>query len=76
MHSETGWLRYAHTQLAAMFPYLPQQSGYNKRLKAAWPVVKKAIRMPAVDIDFWFDNHWIVDSAPVPCGMSRPTAKP
>ncbi|GAX57943.1 IS982 family transposase [Streptomyces olivochromogenes] len=74
-HSETRWLRYAHTHLAAMFPYLPQQSGYNKRLKAALPLVKKAIRMLAVDTDFWFDNHWIVDSTPVPCGMSRPTAK-
>lgn len=68
-------MRYAHTHLAAMFPYLPQQSGYNKRLKAALPLVKKAIRMLAVDTDFWFDNHWIVDSTPVPCGMSRPTAK-
>jgi hypothetical protein len=74
-HSETRWLRYAHTHLAAMFPYLPQQSGYNKRLKAALPLVKKAIRMLAVDTDFWFDNHWIVDSTPVACGMSRPTAK-
>ncbi len=53
-HSETRWLRYAHTHLAAMFPYLPQQSGYNKRLKAALPLVKKAIRMLAVDTDFWF----------------------
>lgn len=63
-HSESRWLRYAHTHLAAMFPYLPQQSGYNKRLKAALPLVKKAIRMLAVDTDFWFDNHWIVDSTP------------
>lgn len=39
------------------------------------PLVKKAIRILAVDTDFWFDNHWIVDSTPVPCGMSRPTVK-
>jgi hypothetical protein len=39
------------------------------------PLVKKAIRMLAADTDFWFDNHWIVDSTPVPCGMSRPTVK-
>jgi hypothetical protein len=74
-HSETRRLRYANTHLASMFPYLPQQSGYNKRLKAALPLVKKAIRMFAVDTDFWFDTHWIVDSTPVPCGMSRPTVK-
>jgi hypothetical protein len=59
-----------------MFPYLPRQSGYNKRLKAALPLAKKAIRILAVDTDFWFDNHWIVDLTPVPCGMSsRPTVK-
>ncbi|WP_109001233.1 IS982 family transposase [Streptomyces rishiriensis] len=73
--SETRWLRYANSHMSSMFPYLPQQSGYNKRLKAALPLVKKAIRMLAADTDFWFDNHWIVDSTPVPCGMSRPTVK-
>ncbi|MFF4551138.1 hypothetical protein [Streptomyces sp. NPDC001435] len=62
--SETRWLHYAHAHLASMFPYLPQQSGYNKRLRAALPLVKKAIRMLAVDTDFWFDTHWIVDSTP------------
>ena len=36
--SEAQWLRYARKHLAGMFPYLPQQSGYNKRLRAgAWP---------------------------------------
>lgn len=73
--SEAHWLRYANAHLASMFPYLPQQSGYNKRLRAALPLVKKAIRMLAIDTDFWFDNQWIVDSTPVPCGMSRPTVK-
>ena len=33
--SEAHWLRYARKHLAGMFPYLPQQSGYNKRLRAA-----------------------------------------
>ncbi|MFK4099281.1 hypothetical protein ACI2L1_04180 [Streptomyces sp. NPDC019531] len=61
--------------LAAMFAYLPQQSGCNKRLRAGLPLVKKAIRLLATDMDFWFDNHWIVDSAPVECGRSRPTVK-
>ncbi|PZT72332.1 MULTISPECIES: IS982 family transposase [unclassified Streptomyces] len=73
--SEARWLRFAHGNLSAMFPYLPKRPGYNKRLRAALPLVKKAIRMLAVDTDFWFDNQWIVDSTPVPCGMSRPTVK-
>ncbi|MFH8756139.1 hypothetical protein ACH4A6_11235 [Streptomyces atroolivaceus] len=47
--SEARWLRYARKNLASMFPYLPQQSGDDKRLKAALPLVKKAIRMLAVD---------------------------
>jgi Transposase DDE domain len=29
----------------------------------------------ARDNDFWYDNHWIVDSTPIPCGMSRPTVQ-
>ena len=73
--SEAHWIRYARIHLRGMFPYLPQRSGYNKRLRAALPLVKKVIRDLAHDSDFWFDNHWIVDSTPIPCGMSRPTVQ-
>nr|WP_322748706.1 MULTISPECIES: hypothetical protein [unclassified Frankia] len=58
-----------------MFPYLPGQSGYNKRLRTALALVKDMIRIVAADSDFWFDNHWITDATPVPCGMSRPTVQ-
>ena len=37
----------ARKHLARMFPYLPQQSGYNKRLRAALSLVKRVIRMLA-----------------------------
>lgn len=40
--SERHWLRYARKHLAGLFPYLPQQSGYNKRLRAALGLVKRA----------------------------------
>jgi hypothetical protein len=73
--SEAHWIRYARIHLRPWFPYLPQRPGYNKRLRAALPLVKKTIRALARDSDFWFDNHWIVDSTPIPCGMSRPTVK-
>ncbi|MBF9134821.1 IS982 family transposase, partial [Plantactinospora sp. S1510] len=73
--SEAHWLRYANTHLRGMFPYLPQRPGYNKRLRSALPMIKRVIRALARDSDFWFDNHWIVDSTPVPCGMSRPTVQ-
>ena len=71
--SEAQWLRYARKHLGGMFPYLPQQSGYNKRLRAALGLVKRVIRLLARSSDFWLDDCWIADSTPVPCGMSRPT---
>jgi hypothetical protein len=74
-HSESRWLRYANKHLTGMFPYLPRRAGYNKRLRSALPLVKRLIRELAMDSDFWFDNHWITDSTPVPCGMSRPTVQ-
>jgi Transposase DDE domain len=74
-HSQARWLRFARKRLAGMFPYLPQQSGYNKWLRAALPLVKRMIRELAMDSDFWTDNVWITDSTPVPCGMSRPTVQ-
>lgn len=35
--SETRWLRPARTHLLGIFPRLPQQSGYNKRLRRLSP---------------------------------------
>ena len=31
--SEARWLRHARAHLRHLFPYLPQQPGYNKRLR-------------------------------------------
>lgn len=73
--SERRWLRFAHADLRHLFPYLPLQSGYNKRLRAASGLVKHMIRMLAVDTAFWTDEVWVVDSTPVECGRSRETAK-
>jgi hypothetical protein len=33
--SEARWLRHARAHLRHLFPYLPQQPGYNKRLRKA-----------------------------------------
>ena len=30
---ETRFIRYAHTHLTSWFPHIPNQSGYNKRLR-------------------------------------------
>jgi len=75
VRSETRWLRFLPKHLPGTFPYLPQQSGYNKRLRAALPLMKSAMRALAMDTDLWDDPVWIIDSTPVECGRSRPTVK-
>ena len=73
--SETRWLRYARKHLDGMFPYLPGQSGYNKRLRRAAGLIAALIRILATDTTSWNDDVWLVDSTPVECGRSRPTVK-
>jgi hypothetical protein len=73
-HSEARWLRYVRKNLSHLFPFVPLQPGYNRRLRAALPQIKRIIRMLGQDTDFWGDTVWIADSTPVPCGMSRPAA--
>jgi hypothetical protein len=75
VRSEARWLRFVPRHLPGAFPYLPGQSGYNKRLRAALPLLKRAIRAVAADTDLWGDPAWVVDSTPVECGRSRPTAR-
>ncbi|GGU43038.1 hypothetical protein GCM10010289_74820 [Streptomyces violascens] len=51
--SERRWLRRADRDFRHLFPYLPQQSGYNKRLRNASGLVKHMIRMLAQDTSPW-----------------------
>jgi Transposase DDE domain len=73
--SEARWLRYADRHLRPLVPYLPGQSGYNKRLRRAAGLIGHAIHAIATDTGLWTDDVWIVDSTPVECGRSRETAK-
>src|SRR6266700_6720313 len=73
--SEARWLRHARAHLHHLFPYLPQQPGYNKRLRAAASLIQHCIRALAAGTTVWSDDVWIVDSTPVECGCSRDTAK-
>jgi hypothetical protein len=75
VHSETRWLRLIPERLPGAFPYLPGQSGYNKRLRHAIPLLKRVIRDLACDCDLWRDPVWLVDSTPVECARSRPAAQ-
>jgi hypothetical protein len=74
---ERHWIRHLHAspELRAMFPYLLDQSGYHKRLKTAQPLLCRAILTLATCCPSWFDDVWITDATPVPCGMSRETVK-
>jgi hypothetical protein len=73
--SEARWLRHARAHLRHLFPYLPQQPGYNKRLRRAGSLIRDCIRVLAADTSVWTDDVWVVDSTPVECGRSRETAK-
>jgi hypothetical protein len=72
---ERHWIRYARTHLRHLFPYLPDQSGYSKRLRAAGPLIAKAIRVLAHNTTTGVPILRLIDSTPIPCGMSRETAK-
>jgi hypothetical protein len=75
--SERRWIRHVHSSPVwrAMFPYLPGQSGYHKRLKNAEPLLCQAILALAAACPSWFDDLWMTDATPVPCGASRETVK-
>jgi len=73
--SETRWIRRLRTDtdLRAMFPRVPGQSGYNKRvhsLTATMTWVCAALRRGSRVHD---DTVWLVDSTPIECARSRPT---
>lgn len=73
--SETRWVRYAHQHLSEMFPAIPQQSGYNKRVRAASSLISLVITALARDTASWYDLCRLLDSTPVPCAMSTETVK-
>jgi hypothetical protein len=69
--SEARWLRHAKDHLSQQFPYVPGQSGYNKRLRAAVFMIKAVIRHLAAATDTFTDDVWVVDSTPVECAGRR-----
>ena len=73
--SEARFLRYANTHLRGLFLYLPTQSGYNKRIRAAIGTLRAVIAHLVARTSSVSDDVWVVDSTPVECGRSRETAK-
>jgi hypothetical protein len=74
-HNESRWVRYARKSIIHLFPYLPKQPGYNKRLRALGTQLAYFIAALAADTDLWWHPIRIADSTPVPCGMSRETVQ-
>ena len=73
--SEARWLRYARGHLRTLFPYLPQQPGYNKRLRNLTATIGWLITRLGRDTSLWSDDVWLADSTPVECGRSRETTR-
>jgi Transposase DDE domain len=73
--SESRWIRHARAHLGHLFPYLPGQPGYNRRLRAAAGLITALIRLLAAGTSLRADDVWVADSTPVECGRSKDTAK-
>lgn len=74
-HSERRFLRLARKQLGHLFPYIPKQPGYNKRLRALAPQICQVINHLARISPSFCERLRLLDSTPVPCGASRETVK-
>ena len=73
--SEHHWLRLCYGRLGHLFPYLPKQPGYNKRVKACAPLICRTTMYLAGLCPSLGDQLRLMDATPVPCGTSRPTVQ-
>ena len=73
--SEHHWLRLCRVRLRHLFPYLPKQPGYNKRVKACAPLICRTTMYLAGLCPSLGDQLRLMDATPVPCGTSRPTTQ-
>lgn len=73
--SERRFLLLAMARLGHLFPYLPKQPGYNKRMRALAPQIVRLLNAIAFFSPSWCDGIRLLDSTPVPVGASRETVK-
>ena len=73
--SEHHWLRMCRGRLGHLFPYLPKQPGYHKRVKAATPLICQTTLYLATLCPSWADELRLLDATPIPCGTSRQTVR-
>jgi hypothetical protein len=72
---ERRFLRGAKRRLGHLFPYIPGQSGFNKRLRGLAPRLLEAIVLLARLSPSFCDRLRLLDSTPVPCAASRETVR-
>lgn len=72
---ERRFIRFASRRLGHLFPYVPGQSGYNKRVRALAPQIVSLLGLLARISPSWCDGLRLIDATPVPCGQSRQTVK-
>lgn len=73
--NERRFLRLARERLGHLFPYIPGQSGFNKRLRQLTPQLLEAITLLARLSPSFCDQLKLLDSTPVPCAASRETVR-
>jgi hypothetical protein len=73
--NERRFLRLARQRLGHLFPYIPGQSGFNKRLRQLAPQLVEAITLLARLSPSFCDRLRLLDSTPVPCAASRETVR-
>ena len=73
--NERRFLRLARNRLGHLFPYIPAQSGFNKRLRALAPQLLEAVTLLARLSPSFCDRLRLLDSTPVPCAASRETVR-
>jgi len=73
--NERRFLRLAKRRLGHLFPYIPAQAGFNKRLRALTPQLLQAITLLARLSPSFCDRLRLLDSTPVPCAASRETVR-
>lgn len=73
--NDRQFLALARYRLGHLFPYLPKQPGYNKRLRKLAPEIGRAINYLVFISPSFCDGLRLLDSTPVPCGQSRETVR-
>lgn len=73
--NDRQFLAQASYRLGHLFPYLPKQPAYNKRLRKLTAEIQRTINYLAFHSPGFCDELRLLDSTPLPCGQSRETTR-